>query len=552
MALVHTQNLSFAYPGKEKKTLDNVSLTIEKGEYVVLCGRSGSGKTTFLRHLKSVLTPNGRRSGSIYFDGRLLSGLDAGEQARRIGFVMQSTEDQLVTDEVWHELAFGLESLGMDEPAMRLRVAEMASFFGMEGWFHRNVGELSGGQKQLLNLASILAMEPELLILDEPASQLDPIAAGNFLDTVRRVHQELGTTVIITEHRLEDIFPAADRVIVMEDGHIAAQGSPASVSEALWRGKMPMFSALPTPVRAFWQAVGDGRPPLTVREGRRWLTEAFPNRPAVTALPENVSRFSETDAAVCVRDIWFRYERNAPDVLKGVTLTIPRGCLYAMVGGNGTGKSTLLKTLCGVCTPYRGRVQLFGRSLRHIPKGELYRGCVSMLPQDPRELFAHQTLREELEEMGADAERTRDIAALCRVEALLDAHPYDLSGGEQQRGALAKVLLTGPKLLLLDEPTKGMDSTFKAEFAALLRELTRRGTTVVLVSHDIEFCAEHADLVGMLFDGGLLTQDIPRRFFSRNSFYTTAAGRMSRGVFQNAVTAADVALLYMENKGGRE
>ena len=517
----------------------------------MLCGRSGSGKTTLLRHLKSVLTPNGRRSGSIYFDGRLLSGLDAGEQARRIGFVMQSTEDQLVTDEVWHELAFGLESLGMDEPAMRLRVAEMASFFGMEGWFHRNVGELSGGQKQLLNLASILAMEPELLILDEPASQLDPIAAGNFLDTVRRVHQELGTTVIITEHRLEDIFPAADRVIVMEDGHIAAQGSPTAVSEALWRGKMPMFSALPTPVRAFWQAVGDGRPPLTVREGRRWLTEAFPNRPAVTALPENVSRFSQTDAAVCVRDLWFRYGRNAPDVLKGVTLTIPRGCLYAMVGGNGTGKSTLLKTLCGVCTPYRGRVQLFGRSLRHIPKGELYRGCVSMLPQDPRELFAHQTLREELEEMGADAGRVRNIAALCRVEALLDAHPYDLSGGEQQRGALAKVLLTGPKLLLLDEPTKGMDSTFKAEFAALLRELTRRGTTVVLVSHDIEFCAEHADLVGMLFDGGLLTQDIPRRFFSRNSFYTTAAGRMSRGVFQNAVTAADVALLYMENKGGR-
>ena len=261
MALVYTQNLSFAYPGKEKKTLDNVSLTIEKGEYVVLCGRSGSGKTTLLRHLKSVLTPNGRRSGSVYFDGRLLPDLDAGEQARRIGFVMQSTEDQLVTDAVWHELAFGLESLGLDENTMRLRVAEMASFFGMEGWFHRNVGELSGGQKQLLNLASILAMEPELLILDEPTSQLDPIAAGNFLDTVRRVHQELGTTVIITEHRLEDIFPAADRVIVMEDGHIAAQGSPAAVSEALWWGKMPMFSALPTPVRAFWQAEGGGNRP---------------------------------------------------------------------------------------------------------------------------------------------------------------------------------------------------------------------------------------------------------------------------------------------------
>ena len=233
MAHFEIENLSFAYPGKENKALDGVSLAIEKGEYIVLCGKSGSGKTTLLQHLKPVLAPHGKKDGTILFNGRPLAENSAWEQAAKIGYVMQNPDDQIVTDKVWHELAFGLESLGCDQTTMRARVAEMACYFGIQDWFHRDVANLSGGQKQLLNLASIMAMQPEVLILDEPTSQLDPIAASDFLNTVRKINIELGTTVIITEHRLEDIFPYADRAIVMEDGRVVADDTPRNRSAAV-------------------------------------------------------------------------------------------------------------------------------------------------------------------------------------------------------------------------------------------------------------------------------------------------------------------------------
>ena len=233
MAHFQIENLTFAYPGSHRKTLDNVSLTVAKGEYVVLCGASGSGKTTLLRHLKPVLTPYGEKSGSILFDGQPIAELTPVRQATGIGYVMQDPDQQIVTDKVWHELAFGLESIGCDRETMRARVAEMACYFGIADWFHRDVAILSGGQKQLLNLASVMAMQPEVLILDEPTSQLDPLAASDFLNTVRKINTELGTTVIITEHRLEDIFPYADRAVVMENGRIIADDTPRRIGARL-------------------------------------------------------------------------------------------------------------------------------------------------------------------------------------------------------------------------------------------------------------------------------------------------------------------------------
>jgi len=550
MAYFQIQDLTFTYPGKSSPALEHVNLSIRQGEYVVLCGKSGSGKTTLLRHLKPVLAPYGTRSGGVFLNGAALEALSPYDQAQRIGFVMQDPDDQIVTDKVWHELAFGLESLGVDPESMRLRVAEMASFFGIQSWFHREVSELSGGQKQLLNLASIMAVQPEVLILDEPTSQLDPIAASDFLNTVRKINIELGTTILITEHRLEDIFHCADQVVVMEEGCVRASGGPRQVSAQLWREKSALISALPTPTRVFLEAGGEGKCPLTVREGRSWLTEVFQEAPPkITELPTDPEKLSPVPA-VWVKEGWFRYEKDSPDVLRGVDLTVPAGTLYALVGGNGTGKSTLLKTVCGICRPYRGKVELFGKTLKSY-SGTLYRGVVSMLPQDPKSLFVGKTVREDLAEMGGDPKTVEETVELCQLQTLLEHHPYDLSGGEQQRAALAKVLLTKPKLLLLDEPTKGLDSFFKGQFAAMIRKLTGQGITVVMVSHDIEFCAEHADLVGMLFDGQIVATDIPSRFFGQNSFYTTAANRMSRCVFRNAVTAANVSELYRRNREER-
>ena len=548
MAHFEIKDLNFSYPSsKGKKSLDGVSLSIEKGEYIVLCGKSGSGKTTLLRQLKTVLAPHGKKSGEILFNGTPIEKVSQREQSAKIGYVMQNPDDQIITDKVWHELAFGLESLGCDQKAMRSRVAEMACYFGIQDWFHRDVANLSGGQKQLLNLASIMAMQPEVLILDEPTSQLDPIAASDFLNTVRKINTELGTTVIITEHRLEDIFPYADRAIVMDCGRVIANDTPRNVGRLLYEQNSDMFAAMPTPVRVFYRAKGSGDCPLTVREGRNWLSSTYPE-PKANAMPAKETDDEINNPALSLKELWFRYEKDSPDVLRGVSAQVPTGSLYAIVGGNGAGKSTTLKAICGICKPYRGKVRVFGKPVEKYKASELFKGCLAMLPQDPKSLFVKKTVREDLAEMNEDKKKIAEIAAICEIEELLDSHPYDLSGGEQQRSALAKVLLTEPKLLLLDEPTKGIDSFFKEKLAAILCKLKEQGITIVMVSHDVEFCAKYADMVSMFFDGQMLTTDTPRRFFGNNSFYTTVANRMSRHEFSMAVTAEDVVVLCRQNR----
>ena len=566
MAHFEVKNLSFYYPATSvKPALDEVSFVIGQGEYVTVCGRSGSGKSTLLKHFKSVLTPHGKRKGEIYFQGKSLDAVDLRTQSSKIGYVMQNPDNQIVTDKGWHELAFGLESLGYDQKTIRLRVAEMASYFGIQDWFHKNVSELSGGQKQLLNLASIMAMQPEVLILDEPTSQLDPIAASDFLNTVRKINRELRTTIIITEHRLEDIFYASDRVLVMEGGKLIANDRPENVGKFLKGENHQMFAAMPTPVQIyygvqehFWgqkDVFAKGKCPLTVREGAQWLDQLFENQEVCERSVEKGQKYLEDDIlnpAMEIKEAWFRYEKESPDILKGVSLKVPQNCLFAIVGGNGTGKSTTLKAISGICRPYRGKIFIDGKRLDKIKTSELFHGLLAMLPQDPQSLFVHKTVKEDLKEMISSRdplgeEKVQRIAELCEIAELLNSHPYDLSGGEQQRAALAKVLLTEPKILLLDEPTKGIDSFFKMKFAEILNKLKEQGVTILMVSHDVEFCARYADAVSMFFDGGIVTTNTPNRFFSGNSFYTTAANRMSRHLFENTITNEDVITLCQKN-----
>lgn len=569
MALFEIKNLTFSYPDAEKEALSDVTMNIERGEYLVLCGKSGSGKTTLLRHLKSALTPHGRRSGIVWFDGEPLEQADLRKQSAGIGYVMQNPDTQIVTDKVWHELAFGLESLGTDPKMIRVRVAEMASYFGIQNWFHADVSELSGGQKQLLNLASVMAMQPEALILDEPTSQLDPIAASDFLNTVRKINLELGTTIILSEQRLEEVFPGADRVAVMEEGRVIAADEPREIGRILSEKNNEMTAALPSPMR-IWIGVGDGRSacPMTVREGRNWLSHEMNGsrdsgeitRPELSeANPgegdgEGIPEVDPKDAAVALSEVWFRYDKNQPDVLRGLSLTVPRGSISAVVGGNGTGKSTMLKAVCGICRPYRGKVLIRGKKIGQYKSGELFRNNLAMLPQDPQSLFVKKTVEEDLVEMtkmmdGTVAEKEElinQVARDCEVTGFLSSHPYDLSGGEQQRAALAKVLLCRPRILLLDEPTKGIDAFFKRKFAGILKKMQSQGKTVLMVTHDIEFCAEYADSVSMFFDGGIISTDTPSRFFSNNSFYTTSANRMCRHIFPRAVTCEDAVRLAGE------
>jgi energy-coupling factor transporter ATP-binding protein EcfA2/uncharacterized membrane protein len=540
------RGLTFIYPEQRRKALDGVSVTIRQGEFVTLVGPSGCGKSTLLRQLKTVLAPHGTLAGDILFEGRPLSQLDQRKQSSSIGFVQQNPDNQIVTDKVWHELAFGLESLGYDTQTIRGRVAEMSSYFGIQTWFYKDVTELSGGQKQLLNLASIMAMQPSVLILDEPTSQLDPIAASDFLATVGRINRELGTTVIMTEHRLEEVFPLCDRVLVMDTGRLLCEGTPKEVGENLRKQSHSMFLAMPTPMRVFAAVPNEQACPITVRDGRLWL-DAFSRTLPLGKIPAEPQKDAPEGAPVIeLDDVWFKYEKDAPDVLRGLSLKAYPGELMAILGGNGTGKTTTLSVVSGVNKPYRGKVYVTGKALssKDIP----FDGLLGVLPQNPQALFVKKTVREDLQEilkgrkLSAEQrdQRLAYTVRLCRLEELLDRHPYDLSGGEQQRAALAKILLLNPKILLLDEPTKGLDAEFKQVFAEILRGLIRWGVSIVMVSHDIEFCARYADRCALFFDGNIVTEEAPRAFFSGNSFYTTAANRMARHLLPDAVTAEDV------------
>lgn len=535
MAIFQVKNLTFTYPNGASPALKDIGLSLNGGEFMALCGRSGCGKSTLLRHLKSPLTPYGSRSGEILFEGEPIEKADRRRQASAVGFVQQNPDSQLVCDKVWHELAFGLESLGCENGQIRLRVAEMASFFGIEGWFHKDVAALSGGQKQLLNLASIMAMEPSVLLLDEPTSQLDPVAAMDFLNTLKRINQELGTAVLLSEHRLAEVLPLADQMAVLEEGRILALGPPREVGFSLFEKKHPLFRAMPAPMQIFLEAGGEGKAPLTVGEGRRWLNQRVKKEAApVFQEKEEKKKNPLQEAALTLKEVWFGYEKKGPDVIRGADLTVFKGELFALLGPNGSGKSTLLSLAAGLLRPYRGKA--------------LLSGAAALLPQAPLTLFTQNRLEKDLAQMLGDRglsekEKKEQIAEACEKmelsQAALASHPYDLSGGEQQRAAVAKLLLANPQILLLDEPTKGMDAIFKESFARLLEGLAKEGKALFLVSHDIEFCASFAHRCGLFFDGQVAACAPPKEFFSNNSFYTTGASRMTRRLFPGAVTVSD-------------
>ena len=527
---IKIKNLIFSYPNSKKTALNDINLTVNQGEFVTICGKSGCGKSTLLRHLKPILTPHGKTSGEIYFNGKSIYDLSDREQAENIGFVMQNPDNQIVTDKVWHELVFGLESLGINSAEIRAKAAEMASFFGIQNWFYENVANLSGGQKQILNLASVMIMNPTLLLLDEPASQLDPISAHDFFTMLERINAELGVTIILSEHNLSEVFPLSDKVVVMEDGKITAENTPYKIGEELKQNSM--FEALPTPTKIYYSLGNNsGNCPITIRDGHKWLEKQQINEHFEFKAEKN--RIN-TKPILELKDVWFRYEKNSDDILKGLSFKVHENEFYAIVGGNGVGKSTALSVISKINKPYRGKVFINDDTK------------VAVMPQNPQSLFLKKSVLEELYDTVFDVEKEKRkneieyVIKLCELDNLLENHPYDLSGGEQQRVALAKMLLRKPDLLVLDEPTKGLDACFKRKLATILKSLQKNGMTVLMVTHDIEFCAEYADICAMFFDGKIVSEAPPRKFFLKNNFYTTSAKRMADGLIENAVSDKDI------------
>ena len=573
---------SFAYPDGNDESgrtylpdaLRDTELHVRQGEFVVILGRSGCGKTTLLRQLKPSVAPVGKKKGQIFFDGEDIGGLDDESAASQIGFVWQDVDAQLVTDKVWHELAFGLESLGYDNGYVRRRVAEMGSFFGLGDIFHRKVMELSGGQKQLVNLASVMAMSPKVLVLDEPTSQLDPIAANDFINSLVRINRELGTTIIMTEHRLEDVLPVCNRSVVMENGRIIYDGDVRGFAESVRSKRIDrgLYLSMPASVQIYMGLEKDSgkQLPLTVPDAREWLVDydrKFRENGGAPVVPEIQNRGAdegvngsenqadnaavdkgdkkrgavngqkdagcrEEHPVVCSLDeVSFRYERNTGDVLRQVSLDIYANEILMINGSNGCGKSTMLSLIANLYSPYSGKLRI-AKNLR-----------TGMLPQNPELLFTRRSVRDELIDAN-DRQQLAEIVRFCRLEELLDRHPYDLSGGEKQRLGLAKVLIADPDILLMDEPTKGLDNGFKMQLADMLRKLQKRGKTIVVVSHDIEFCAVAGDRVALLFDGEVAMVGDVRSYMSDNNFFTTAASRISRNILDGAVTVREVLAAY--------
>lgn len=545
MGCIQINQLSFTYPEDTEPALQDVSLTIPDGAFFVLCGLSGCGKSTLLRQLKPALAPHGTGSGSIYYNGVRIDKLDLRQQSQKIGFVQQNPEYQIVTDKVWHELAFGMESLGYDTGTIRRRVAEMASFFGIQTWFQKSTAELSGGQKQLLNLAAVMVLQPDVLILDEPASQLDPIAASEFLELLGRINRELGTTIVLSEHRLEEALAFATKAAVLDNGRVLAEGSVPDIGAFLRNTRHAMYQAMPCAMQV-WAALADQTVseecPVSVREGNLWLNRYAARHPANACIVHEKPLTGEAaEPVIRAKGVWYRYERNDTDVVKGFDFTARKGDRICILGGNGTGKTTALKLLAGLYAPYRGSVT--------------HTGTVMLLPQNPQTMFLKSTVRADLlaalPRQEQKEEAILETARLCGIANLLDRHPYDLSGGEQQRAALAKLLLLQPDILLLDEPTKGFDIAFQQTFASILDALQQRGITVIMVSHDVEFCARYGQQCMLFFDGAVIVSEPTRTFFAGNHFYTTAASRIARNILPEAITAEDIILSFEGSDSSR-
>ncbi len=537
MEILKIENLTFSYPKSERRVLDDLSFAIEEGEFCVLCGATGSGKSTLLRLCKREIAPVGQASGKILLRKTPTEQLSPRDAAMRIGFVCQQPDQQIVCDKVWHELAFGLENLGLSQGEIARRVAEMASYLGIEPWYDKQISELSGGQKQLLNLASVMVMHPDLLILDEPTSQLDPIAAAEFLHTLKKLNRDFSLTVLIAEHRLEELVPMCDKLIVLKDGGLLGADTPHALMPRIAKDSA-LLASMPTAARVAC-AIGEQSYPLSVKEGREMLAR-YEGRNRT--LPE-IAPKQGCPKALELKNVHFRYARELPDVINDLSLTLYKGETLCVLGGNGSGKSTMLSLAAGVHKPYAGSISVFGKKLKEYKNQSLYRENLALLPQDVQTVFLHNTVEEEMKDAGVDL-----FALPFDLSHLLNMHPYDLSGGEQQLAALAKVLATNPRILLLDEPTKGLDAEKKQHLLDILRTLKSRGISILIVTHDVEFAALCADRCVLFFRGSAVSEGLVREFFAENNFYTTAARRMSRGYFDNAVTARD--LVELCSQGG--
>ena len=528
MEILSCKNLSFRYNSSTHDTLSDITFSLESSGIMLVVGKTGSGKSTLLRLLKKEIAPAGKLSGSISIFGKDHSELSLTESTCSIACVSQNPDTQTVTHKVSAELAFALENLGIKPSQILSRVGEMSAYFGIEDIYDKPIDQLSGGEKQLCCLCAATVLSPRILILDEPVAQLDPIGSGKFFAALRRLNSELGTTMLIAEHDPDEVFEFCDSVLVLDNGRSVYYSDRESFVAAA-RNDPLLRGWLPAQTRA---ALKLGKTVFTVKQAKNLLEERFPQAdiPQAPAKPR-----SKAKASLKAENVYFRYERSGKDVVSCLDLDVYSGEVFAAVGSNGSGKTTMLKLLSGILRPWQGRISINGKAVKSHASGS-----AAYMPQDPYHLFICDTVRHELERTSSDKQLIHQLCTDLGVDHLLEMHPYDLSGGEVQKCALVKLLLTQPDILLLDEPSKGLDPQAKAIVGKTLRELASQGKAICIATHDLEFAAQFADRCGLYFNGCIHSAAPCREFFSQNRFYTTASSRIARNVFADVVTADEL------------
>ncbi|OLS40315.1 ABC transporter ATP-binding protein [Bacillus sp. MRMR6] len=547
MAFIKINQFNFTYPDRSEPAIRNLSFSIEKGQFVVLFGASGSGKSTLLKCLKREIQPHGKRAGDI-----IINGLDVNNSSglsNEIGFVFQDPENQVVADDVLHEIVFGLENIGLTPNEMRSRVAEMVHFFGVEPLLHRKTHELSGGKKQQINLASVLVMQPDILLLDEPTAQLDPVNTREFFDILKRLNDEFGMTIIIAEHRLEEVFTLADKIVMLDKGEVQFEGTPEEVLVDVWNTKNKAY--VPSIPSLFFSMGGKGKLPLTVKQGRDWTEQQ------TLIFKKETEKHPVTLGKewIKAKNLFFRYDRKTEYVLKDLDFSLKKGEFFALLGGNGSGKSTLLKLIAGLVKPEQGKL-LYNGIFTNTKKTNEIAKVVGYLPQNPKLFFIQDTVEKEIQETMLkwgihDKSEVSQLIEELGISHVLSRHPYDLSGGELQKAALACLLIRKPQLLLLDEPTKGLDPISKESFSMIVNKLNGEGITILMSTHDIEFAAKYATKCGMMFQGNITSQGDPDTFFNGNFFYSTMIQRLFRHVPGSSLTTVEEVLKQCTPAAGR-
>jgi len=542
--------LTYYYPETQTPALKNINLCIEEGEFVLIVGGSGSGKSSLARALAGLIPDfyGGKIGGKIYFKGQDLWSFDRRGLRSQVGFVFQDPEKQLVMTTVEAEVAFGLENLGLPPKEMLRRVAEVMSYLNLSPLKKEFIGSISGGQKQKVALASVLAMQPEVLILDEPTSQLDPVAAEEFFSLIEQLNKEMGYTVVLIEQRLERCFHLADRLVVMERGEILQDGPVEEVVRWQVRNGYPFLP----PVAQFFGLLNHPAIPLTVQEGRQELKKM-----SVCHLsPGKVSKLKgyQGRAVVEMKDVWFTYPGGC-EALKGINLRINAGEFVAIMGENAAGKSTLLKHIAGLLKPGRGRVMVLGKDTCTTPLVQMARQ-VGYLPQNPNDYLFRDTVEEELQftlqNFGLKDDGKIDfILDRLNLKGCRMVNPRDLSSGERERVALAAILVAKPQLLGLDEPTRGLDYRLKGELGRLLAGLTREGLTVVTVTHDVEWAAEYVDRIILMFDGRIISDGPKNEVLSDSLCYSPQMARLFRGLARGILTVSEGLEKVQVNGGER-